>query len=56
MFINGDQRIVDLDDKLLFSPKLKQQSMCYYERDHSEYSLPLIEKAYLKLYGKHHIP
>lgn len=25
--------------------------MCYYEKDNNEFSLALIEKAYLKLYG-----
>lgn len=29
----------------------KQVSMCYYEKDLSEFSLSLVEKAYLKVYG-----
>ena len=56
MQINGDQRIVELDDKLPFNPKSKRQAMCYYERDASEFSLALIEKAYLKLYGENFTP
>jgi hypothetical protein len=56
MYINGDQRIVDLDDKLPFNTKSKHQAMCYYERDASEFSLALIEKAYLKFYGEHFSP
>jgi len=27
--------------------------MCFYEKDLSEYSLALLEKAYLKLYGQY---
>lgn len=27
--------------------------MCHYERDLNDFSLPLIEKAYMKIYGEH---
>jgi transcription initiation factor IIE alpha subunit len=30
--------------------------MCYYEREASEFSLALLEKAYLKLYGDQYFP
>lgn len=43
--------MIELDDQILYNTKRKRLAMCNYELDTNEFSLSLLEKAYLKVYG-----
>jgi hypothetical protein len=33
LFLNGDQRMIEVDDQLLYNTKRKKLAMCSYEQD-----------------------
>ena len=54
--------MIEIDDQILYNTKSKylliinvligkKLAMCNYELDSNEFSLSLLEKAYLKVYG-----
>ncbi len=52
LFVNGAQRLITVDDYLLWNAKSRRLGCCTYERDENEFALAMIEKAYMQLYQR----